>query len=37
MATVLEDSTTEEHRSIEHFMWAKGLKAKNIYKEIVPV
>jgi hypothetical protein len=37
MATVLEDCTTEEHRSVAHFLWAKGLKANDIHKEISPV
>jgi hypothetical protein len=36
MATVLEDCTTEEQRSVVHFfLWAKGLNAKNIHEEIV--
>jgi hypothetical protein len=37
MATVLEEFTTEEQRSIVKFLWAKGLNAKDIHKEIFPV
>jgi hypothetical protein len=37
MATVLEKYTTEEHRSVLRFLWAKGLNAKDIYKEIFPL
>jgi hypothetical protein len=29
--------TTEEHRSLVRFLWAKGLNAKDIYKEMFPV
>jgi hypothetical protein len=32
MATVLEEYTTEEQRSVVHFLWAKGLNAKDIHK-----
>jgi hypothetical protein len=32
MATVLELRTTEEQRSIVHFLWAKGPRAKDIHK-----
>jgi hypothetical protein len=32
MATVLEECTTEEQRSVVLFLWAKGLKAKDIHK-----
>jgi hypothetical protein len=32
MATVLEESITEEHSSVVHFLWAKGLNAKDIHK-----
>jgi hypothetical protein len=35
MATLLEGYTTEEQRSLLRFMWAKGLNAKDIHKEIV--
>jgi hypothetical protein len=37
MATVLEEYTTEQHRSLVCFLWAKGLSAKNIHKEMFPV
>jgi hypothetical protein len=33
MATVLEECTTEEMHSIVHYLWAKGLNAKDIHKE----
>jgi hypothetical protein len=35
MATVLEDITTKEQRSVVLFLWARGLNAKNIYKKNV--
>jgi hypothetical protein len=34
MATVLEVYTTEEQRSVLRFLWAKGLNAIDIHKEI---
>jgi hypothetical protein len=34
MATVLEECTAEEQHSIVCFLWAKGLNAKDIHKEI---
>jgi hypothetical protein len=37
MATVLEDVTAKEQRSVVRFLWAKGLSAKDIHKEIFPV
>jgi hypothetical protein len=37
MSTVLEEFITEEQRSLVRFLWAKGLIAKNIHKEIFPV
>jgi hypothetical protein len=37
MATVLEDCSTEEQRSVVFFLWAKGLNAKVTYKEMFPV
>jgi hypothetical protein len=37
MAIVLEDFTTEEQRSAMRLLWAKGLNAKDVYKEIFPV
>jgi hypothetical protein len=35
MATVLEDCTTEEQRSVVHILWAKGLNANDVHKEII--
>jgi hypothetical protein len=35
MATMLEDCTTEEQRSVSRLMWAKGLNAKDIHKKII--
>jgi hypothetical protein len=37
MATVLEECITEEQRSVVRFLWAKGLNAKDIHKEMLPV
>jgi hypothetical protein len=37
MATVLEVFTTKEQRSVLRFLWAKGLNAKDIHKEMFPV
>jgi hypothetical protein len=37
MATVLGVFTTEEECSVVRFLWAKGLNAKDIHKEIFPV
>jgi hypothetical protein len=37
MATVLEEYTTEDQRSIVRFLWTKGLNAKDIHKEMFPV
>jgi hypothetical protein len=35
MATILKDCTTEEQRSvIRLLLWAKGLNAKDIHKEM---
>jgi hypothetical protein len=36
MATVLEEYTTEEQRSVVRFLWAKGLNAKDTHKEMFP-
>jgi hypothetical protein len=36
MATVLEEYTTEEQSFIVCFLWAKGLNAKDIHKEMFP-
>jgi hypothetical protein len=37
MVTVLEECTNEEQRSVMHFLYAKGLNAKDIRKEMFPV
>jgi hypothetical protein len=37
MATVLEECITEEQRSVVRFLWAKGLNAKDIHKEMFSV
>jgi hypothetical protein len=37
MATVLEEYTTEEKRSVVRFLWAKGLNARDIHKEMFTV
>jgi hypothetical protein len=37
MATMLEEYTTQEQRSPVRFLWARGLNAKNIHKEIFPI
>jgi hypothetical protein len=38
MATVFEGCTTEEQRyALRFFLWARGLNAKDIDKEIFPV
>jgi hypothetical protein len=37
MATVLEECTIEEQRSVMRFLWAKGLNAKDIHKEMFSV
>jgi hypothetical protein len=34
MATVFEEYTMEEQRSLVSFLWAEGLNAKNIHKEM---
>jgi hypothetical protein len=34
---MLEDRTTKEQCSVVHFLWAKGLNAKDIHKEMFPV
>jgi hypothetical protein len=34
MATLLEECSTEEQRSVVCFLWTNGLSAKNIHKEI---
>jgi hypothetical protein len=37
MATLLEECTTEEQRSVVRFLWTKGFNAKDIHKEMFPV
>jgi hypothetical protein len=37
MANVLEECNTEEQGSVVSFLWAKGLSAEVIHKEIFPV
>jgi hypothetical protein len=37
MATVLEECTIEEQSFLVRFLWAKGLTAKDIRKEMFPV
>jgi hypothetical protein len=37
MAIVLERCTTEDRHSVVRFLWAKGLSAKDIHKEMLPV
>ena len=37
MATVLTQCTTEEQRAVVRFLWAKGLVAKEIHKEMIQV
>jgi hypothetical protein len=37
MATVLEECTTQEQRSVVRFLWEKGLSTKDILKEMFPV
>jgi hypothetical protein len=37
MATVLEECTNKEQQYFVRFLWAKGLNAKDIRKEMFPV
>jgi hypothetical protein len=37
MVTVLEECITEKQRPVVHFLWTKGLNAKDNHKEIFPV
>jgi hypothetical protein len=37
MATVLEECTTEEQRSVVRILWAKGLNEKGVHEEMFPV
>jgi hypothetical protein len=34
---MLEEYNTEEQRSVVRFLWAKGLNAKDIHKDMFPV
>jgi hypothetical protein len=34
MATMLEEYTTEDQSSVVQYLWAKGLNAKDIHKEV---
>jgi hypothetical protein len=34
MATMLKEFTTEEQRSVAHFLWTKRFNAKDIPKEM---
>jgi hypothetical protein len=36
-ATVLEECTTEEQRSLVRFLWAKRLNAEDIHREMFPI
>jgi hypothetical protein len=37
MATVLGDCITEEQGTVVHFLWTKGINAKDIHEEMFPV
>jgi hypothetical protein len=37
MVTMLKEHSTEEQCSVVRFLWAKGLNAKDIYKEMFSV
>jgi transposase len=37
MVTSLEECSIKEQRSVVQFLWAKGLNAKDIHKEMFPV
>jgi hypothetical protein len=37
MATVLQELTAEEQRSLVRFLFVKGLNAKDVHKEMCPV
>jgi hypothetical protein len=37
MANVLDECTTEEQRFVVRLLWAKGVNAKDINKEMFPV
>jgi hypothetical protein len=37
MATVLDCTTGKQRSVVRYFLWAKGLNAENIHKEMFPV
>jgi hypothetical protein len=37
MATILEECTIEEQRSVVRFLWTNGLNVKHTHKDIFPV
>jgi hypothetical protein len=37
MAIMLSECTTKEQHTVVSFLWAKGLNAKDIHKEMFPV
>jgi hypothetical protein len=37
MAAMLEECNTKEQHSVGRFSWEKGLNAKDIHKEMLPV
>jgi hypothetical protein len=37
MATMVDECNSQEQRSVVHFLWEKGLNAKDIHKEMFPV
>jgi hypothetical protein len=37
MATMLEECITKEQHSVVHFLWAKGLSANYVHKEMFSV
>jgi transposase len=37
MVTMLEECTIEEQHSVVLLLWAKGLSAKDIHKEMFPI
>jgi hypothetical protein len=37
MVAILEECTTRQQHSVVHFLWAKGLSAKDIHSEMFPL
>jgi hypothetical protein len=37
MVTMLEECTIKEQHSVVFFLWAKGLNAEDIHREMFPV